>query len=273
MRRYTLVILALLFLSCGEEPKTPEEQQHDLISKFSPIIRGTWVDEEYVAALEQTKSPKEAFNAFNGLAYMRIEPSEISGDSIIVSSSLNNHESYTFYLIMQQGQDEKSLKTAHTDKEGGYYDLSYEIDDDTTLLLKHYDDNNKLTNSKRYIAVTGPQTGDSQPYGVAYMVNIILFAGDYELTDERDGSTKNIELTRDGLVNGMETHSTYYVFTDFTDEEETNLDEMLFDEHTRNQKGYIFEIDGNTIRLYKALENEERTLLIKGEHTYTLTRQ
>lgn len=274
MHRTIIFITALIILvSCGEEAKTPEEQQHATISKFSPIIQGTWISADYAAALENSKSAKTAFDAFDGPAYMRIEPSDITGDTIIVSSSLNNHDSYSFYLFMRQGQDDRSLKTAHTDDKGGYYELSYEIDKDTTLLLKHYADNNDHTSTQRYVKITGPQSSESQPYGVAYVANTVLFAGNYQLTDERDGSVEQIELTPDGLVKGMDAHSTYFVFTDFTGDEETNLDEMLFDERTRTQKGYIFEISGDTTRLYKALENEDRTRLIKGVHTYTLVKQ
>lgn len=275
MKKILIAILPVLMLAaCGSNgSKTEELSQHDLITKFTPIISGTWVLSDYVAALEKTRSPKEASAALKGPVMMQINPADMNGDTVYVGSSLNNHEGYTFYLYMRAGQDAYSLQTGHTDESGGFYELAYEAGADTTLLLKHYSDDATLLDSKAYTKVTGPQGDESQPYGVAYMANKVLFAGDYTLTEEATGEVQDITLTADGIIKGMGTHSTYFVFTDFESEEETNLDELLFDERTRNQKGYIFEIEGDTIRLYKALENEERTLLIKGEHSYTMVRR
>lgn len=272
---FVLLLPILLLAACGEDSvEDKAANRHELISEFSPIIQGTWVLTDYIDALEKTKSPMEASAMLTGPVFMRIDPSEITGDTIYVASSMNNHEGYTFYLFMQQGADKQSLKTDHMDESGqGSYELSYEINDDTTLFLRKYNDDKKLVSSRSFTKVTGPQGADSQPYGVAYMANKVLFAGEYTIRDEITGETKEIELTPDGFVEGMETHHTYYVFTDFMEEVETNLDEMLFDEHTRNQKGYIFDIEGDTIMLFKAMENEERTLLIKGPLTYTLVRK
>lgn len=260
--------------ACGQDENPSNDNQHNIISQFTPIINGTWVLTDYIDALTKTQSPKEASAVLKNVVVMQIDPTEMEGDTVFVSSSMNNHKSFTFYLFMRLGQDNQSLQTELTnDERESFFELSYNTDTDTTLLLKEYDKDKKLISSKSFAKVTGPQNQDSQPYGIAYMANKILFAGKYTLTDETDGSRKIIELTPDGLVKGMGIHSTYFVFTDFMEEVETNLDEMLFDENTRNQKGYIFEINADTIRLYKALENEERTLLIRGEHRYTLMRQ
>lgn len=275
MRKLLITLIAAFgLLSCTDSESTTQNNQENIIKTFSPIIEGSWVLTDYVNVLQQTKSPKASSGILKDVVYMRIDPSTMDGDTLIVSSSLNNHEGYTFYLFMREGQNEQSLQTGHTNETNkGFYELSYNTENgDTALWLNYYNEQKELTDKKSFTKITGPSSENGQPLNVAYMANKVLFSGNYTVTD-KEGKTTQATLTDDGLVTGIADHSTYYVFTDFMDEDETNLDELLFDERTKNQKGYIFEIAGDTTRLYKALENEDRTLLVKGELTYTMVRE
>ena len=128
--------------------------------------------------------------------------------------------------------------------------------------------------SKRsFTKVTGPQTEDSEPYSLQYMVNKHLFAGDYQATDDK-GKTSTITLTEDGLLKGVEEHKTYFIFTDFVGEEPGyTVDELCFDEQTKNQKPFLYKINADTLRLYEAKENEERTKISQGPLKYTLVKK
>lgn len=263
-----------LFAACGNDSATETDKPENLTEKFAPYINGSWIMTDYVHNLATTKSPKASSEKLKDVVYMSINTAEMDGDTIIVSSSLNNHEGYTFYLFMRKGQNEQSLQTEHTDETGdGFYELSYEVNNnDTMLYLNHYSAGKQFIGKKSFSKITGAQSENGQPYNVAYVANKVLFSGNYTVTDS-EGKTSKANFTDDGLVTGIGGHKTYYIFTDFIGDDETNLDELLFDEHTMSQKGYIFEISGDTTRLYKASENEERTLLIKGPLTYTLVRE
>lgn len=229
---------------------------------------------DYITDLQKTKSPKASAGVLQGVVSMEIDPADPTGDTSIVSASLNNHEGMTFYLFYRPGQDGQSLTTALTDEDGSgnFYELAYNISGtDTTLQLKHYNKEKKLLDTRGFTRVTGPLTDDSEPYGLQYMANKVLLSGTYNVTDD-EGNAFKAELTDDGMAKGVAGHTTYYIFTDFIGDEQTNLDEMVFDPGSKTQKPYIFEIKADTVWLYKAMENEERTLLIKGPLKYTMVR-
>lgn len=265
--------LPLLLLACGDVEKTGTPK--DIKATFMPIVNGTWVMEDYFTELEKTNSPKLASEKLKGIVSMDINTSDIQGDSLVVSASWNNHEGYVYHLFFRQGQDEQSLVTTHPYSDNGtdFYELAYTVDNnDTLLVMKLYGKDKKLKEQRRYVKVTGPQADNSEPYGIQYVANKVLLSGKYTATDS-NGISSTIEMTDDGMVTGFGKHTTYYIYTDFLGAELTNLDEMSFDAFTKTQKPYIFEIAKDTVYLYQALENEERTLLIRGPLKYTLIKQ
>lgn len=272
-----LLVFPMLLLSCGNESNSSQKEQPVSIKEqFVPIINGTWVATDYLEEVAKTKSPKAAFAKAEGLVAMEINTAEILSDSLTVAGSWNNHEGYLYTIYFKQGQDGKSLVTTHTYNDYGtdFYELSYKLvnNTDTQLLFKRYSADKKLKEERSYVKVTGPLTADSEPYGLQYMVNKTLFSGKYTAIDA-NGATSEIELTDDGMVKGFGTHKIYYVYTDFMDGDFTNMDEMSFDAFTKEQKPYIFELSGDTLKLYQALQNEERTQLIRGPYKYSLVRK
>lgn len=276
MKKLLLTLLATYTLAaCGSGETETKDKPAGIHSTFSPMVKGTWVMTNYITDLQKTKSPKVSAGVLQGVVSMEIDPSAIYGDTTIVSANFNNHEGMTFYLFFRPGQEAKSLPTALTDEDGSgnFYELRYNIaGKDTLLELKHYNKEKKLLDTRNFTKVTGPLTEDSEPYGLQYMANKVLFSGKYNVTDDEGNSFKG-ELTDDGMAKGIGIHTTYYIFTDFIGDEQTNLDEMVFDKGTKTQKPYIFEIKGDTILLYKAMENEERTLLIRGPLKYTMVKE
>lgn len=277
MKRLLIVLsLAISLAACGGDEKTTNEgQEQTLQERFTPMIKGSWVMLYYLTDLDSTKSPKISSRKLEGIVSMDIDPTPYAGDTVIISGSLNNHERFTFYMFYRPGQEENALATAYTNGKdnGEFYELEYTIHNhDTLVALIHYDKDKEYIDSRFFVRASGPQSDNGQPYGLSYMANKVLFSGNYTVTDE-NGKTTDATFTDDGLVTGIGNHTTYFVFTDFTGEDETNLDEMLFDEHTKTQKGYIFEIKENTTYLYQALENEDRTQLIRGDLKYTMIKK
>lgn len=270
-----ILMLPLLLMACSSGNPETTEAPKDLKGTFQPIINGVWVMTDYLDALAATKSPKAASSKLEGIVSMEINTSEIQGDSLIVAGSWNNHEGYVFNIYFRQGQDAQSLVTTHPYNDFGtdFHELSYAVENkDTLLLLKRYNKDKQLQHTRKFRKVTGPQTADSEPYGLQYMANKVLLSGKYLAIDEK-GTSTNIELTDDGMAKGFGKHTTYYIYTDFLGNELTNLDEMSFDPFTKTQKPYVFEIKGDTVLLYQAMENDERTLLIRGPLKHTLIKQ
>ncbi|MBS1771577.1 MAG: hypothetical protein JST82_01865 [Bacteroidetes bacterium] len=264
---FFLSVLVVLF-GCKS---TPPKSGAELMKDFAPHIDGVWVMTDYINDLSKTKSPLASANKLDGVVSMEITSSLLSNDTLAVHGSLNNHEGLDFHIVMKEGQNKTSLTTDITeaDHKGGFYELGYE---DKSLMLYHYNKDKKLLDKRAFTKVEGPLTEDSEPYGLQYMANRVLFAGKYDATDET-GKQSEIEFTEDGMLHGVEGHTIYYVFTDFIGDPEGNLDEMCFDFQQKTQKPYIFEIKGDTTKLYAASENEERTQLIQGDLKYTLVKK
>ena len=274
MKKLLLLLFIPFLLTACEADNTDNQQTAD-VSDYKPVIAGTWVVKDYYDALEKTKSPKEAYTSLKGIVSMIIDTTDMEGDSILVSARWNHKESYLYNIYLRPGKGAHSLQTTHPYSNYGsdYLEIAYTIEKgDTVLQMNRYDNAGKQKESKTYLRVTGPQGPDSEPYGVQYVANKVLFSGKYKATDE-NGKTMDVELTDDGLVKGFGTHTLYYIYTDFDGDELTNLDEMAFDAFTKTQKPYIFEIKDGNILLYQALQNDERTQLIRGDLKYTLVKE
>lgn len=264
----------MLLLAACQPRNTSNTSKLPVADKFKPIVNGTWVMTDYINSLAKTKSPVASIGVLTDVVSMSIISAETTGDSLTVSASLNNHEGYLFTVYFREGQNDHSIPTSHDDGiAGNFYELSYAINGkDTTLSLCHYNKEKKLLDERSFTKVTGVQSENGEPYGIQYMANKVLVAGKYKATDE-SGKQLDVTLTDDGLVNGIEGHSTYYIFTDYIAEEEGyKVDELMFDERTKNQKSFIFSRSNDTLLLYQAVENAERTKMERGKLKYTMVR-
>lgn len=268
--------VAVFFSACNNNStKATKNEADEIAAKIEPFIQGSWVMSDYITSLSQTKSPLASGSVLTDIVSLDIDTrGQHSGDSASVAASLNNHEGYAFYIYFRKGQSGTSIPTNHTDDKGGFYEMDYTIvDADTLLVLYHYGNDKKLLDKRNYTRWKSPLAENDEPSVLQRTANSILFTGKYKATDDK-GITTDWEFTSGGIAQGVEGHSTYYVFTDFIAEEEGyKIDEMCFDEHTKTQKPFIFSIKGDTTYLYQAKENTERTKLEQGPLKYTLLKQ
>lgn len=273
MRKLLLIIAgASLIASCKQGGN--EDKKAGAKGAVLPYLQGTWVMTDYINDLKATGSPLQSSGKLTGIVSMTINKDVAENDSLPVPGSLNNHEGTSFNIILQQGANKQQLKTDLADNStGNYYEIGYDAGKDTSAVLIEYNKDHKEVGKHYFSKVTGPQTDDSEPYGLQYMANKILLTGTYNATDDA-GKTSTVEFTEDGLVKGVGGHKTYYIFTDFLGEGDGyKIDELCFDEQTKNQKPYIFQIRKDTVRLYQAKENAERTKLEQGPLKYTLIKK
>ncbi|WP_028981125.1 hypothetical protein [Sporocytophaga myxococcoides] len=252
----------ILLTNCSNSnTSTIEKESNQLDSlkqKFVPILNGVWVLTDYINSIEQTKSPVKSSNKLRGVVTMIIDET-INSDSIDVGSSWNNHEGYNFITYFQTGQNNNSLKTNIPDYEeiSSFYELGYEtINNQTSLVLYHYDKTKKLIDKKSFTKVANKQSDNDAAWGLQYIVNKKLFAGNYLLIDSTNSFTK-VSLKSDGSFSGHSDFKTYYVFTDFMGGPETSLDEIDFNFYTKNSKGFAFKIVSDTTYLYSTIGDEE----------------
>lgn len=277
MKRLLYIIAALIVLaSCKDKATQQAEEAKELADRFAPVINGAWVMTGYIEDLAKTKSPLASSEILKDIVSMEINTADYTGDSLYVAVSFNNHEGGGFMAYFRPGKNEQSITTALPDYQNSInsYELGYDIaNGDTSLVLYHYGAGGKLHDKRSYSKVAPLTTENGEPSALQRATNNVLFAGSYTATDE-NGTTTDVSFAEDGIITGFEGHSTYYIFTDFIAEEEGyRIDEIIFDERTKNQKPFIFEISGDTTRLFSASENYERTQLLKGALKYTLTRK
>ncbi len=272
-RLFILSAIALL-AACKNSSKQSGEDAAKITAGIEPVIQGTWVMTEYINDLQKTQSPLASSARLQGIVSLNIDTWGHTGDSSSISGSLNNHEGYAFNIYFREGKEENSIQTdLKGDSNDDKYELGYTISNkDTALVLYHYK-NDKLADKRSFTKVTGEVSENGEPHGLQYMVNKVLFSGNYTATDDK-GKTTDVKFTNDGIVEGFEGHTTYFVFTDFIAESDGyKIDELCLDERTKTQKPFIFEASNDTIRFYAASEDYDRTKLIKGALKYTLVKK
>ena len=280
MRQLTYIFLTLFILTSCSNDRTSNadkgaNQIDSLKQTFIPIFNGVWVLTDYIKAIEQTKSPLKAADKLKGVVTMIIDAG-IKSDSVEVGSSWNNHEGYNFTTYFIAGQNLNSLKTniPDYDEKTNYYELGYEtINNETFLVLYHYNKANKLIDKKLFTKVAEKQQDNDAAWGLQSIVNEKLFSGKYLLIDSTNSSTE-INLKSDGSLTGYSDFKTYYVFTDFMGGPETILDGMAFNLNEKNSKWFAFKISSDTTYLYSTTGDEEAGELLQLDKIqYRLVRQ
>lgn len=280
MRQLTYIFLtSFIFTSCSNDKNSNVDkgsnQIDSLKQKFIPILNGVWVLTDYIKEIEQTKSPSKSSDKLQDVVTMIIE-ADIKSDSIHVGASWNNHEGYNFSTYYLQGQKQNSLKTniPDYDEKTNYYELGFEtVSNKTVLVIYHYNKANKLIDKKAFTKVADKQQDNDAAWGLQYIVNEILFSGNYLLIDSTNSTTK-VTFKSDGSLIGHAQFKTYYVFTDFTGDSETTLDQIVFNVNENNSKWFAFHIFGDSTFIYSTIGDEESGELLQIDKIkYKLVRQ
>jgi hypothetical protein len=275
---YVLVIVSL-FLSCRSDSKRDDNSGVDkltqqLIKQFSPVIQGVWVRKKYIDKVTKTKSPFAAEDEAIGMTVKYINTSHIKGDSLTVSNGMGNHEGGQFVLKFHQGKKYKSTLTINNDLFSDVHgELGYSIKkNDTTLVLYSYNDEKKSWSTIQYVKALNTQADDDIGYGLNFLINKRVFSDKYTCIDST-GMQSNVTLTNDGKIIGLPCFKTYYIQNDLGSEPMSNLDEINFDLMSKNQKGYTFKFDKDTLKLYDIKANSDSTLELVGSLKYKLVKQ
>ncbi|GGB12067.1 MULTISPECIES: hypothetical protein [Mucilaginibacter] len=290
MKNSSLLILILIaVISCKSKNKTPVSDtasqsdkqtantipNRDSLQQIKTIMHGNWVKSDYIADLIRTKSPYISSKKLSGIAALEISLGSAKSDSLVAGVSLNNHEGANLTLFLKQGNNRASFKTNWIDYEvsTNYYELGYQITGgDTSLLLYHYNKNNQVIDSTKYIRVLDKQIVNDMGYGIDYITNKLLISGDYIMTGA-DGKQSSVTFTNAGKVRGFSEYETYYVNTDFVAGPENDLDQLSFNVDTHHQKNFLFRVKGDTLNIYKTDFSADSIHLKWGKLEYELVKR
>jgi hypothetical protein len=248
----------------------------EVAQKFKPFIEGIWVKQSYIDALEKTKSPYKSRKSLGGVALMMIDFKSVNADKLTIGYSLGNHEGASFDLFFKTGQTTNSLKTDLKDYgvKSDYFELGYVVNNkDTSVVLFHYNEAQKLINKTLYIKVANKASNANDlGWGIEFITNKQLITGRYKTTDI-NATVTDVEFDINGDVSGFPNFNSYYISTDFAAGSENNLDMIIFDPSATQEKSYTYKISADTLKLFYTKSNADHTELMIGELAYILIKK
>ncbi len=269
-----LVLLSagVLMLACTGNKTTAFRQS--VATNYS----GVWVLTDYIKMVDSTKSPAQSRVVLRDIVSMVID-TLTAQDSLLVDININNHEGWFFTAYLENEQTAGHLKTDMRDYDDStnYYELGIEvINNENFLFLYHYNEANELLQKVQFTKVADKTAGDDMriAYGIQYVVNEKIFAGDYTVI-EGNYVGADITFQVDGSLTGLPGISSYYVFTDYAISPSDYPDVILFDFMTPQRQELVFQVQQDTLALYKSVEfGQEGTGNLKaGALAYKLARK
>lgn len=259
-------------------------QSETLAQHFGPIIRGAWVNANYLAVVTKTKSPIVAFDSSGYVSEILINPAIKSGDSLLSGVGYGNHEGGDITIYFRAGEKPNALPTNQRDYEspGSFTELSYQLSSqDTTLLLTTYNKSRKVVRQAKYQRIPG--AGLSQLEVLNYAVNKLLFVGNYTGVDSI-GRPVRIQFTANGRINGLKGAKKYNINTDFGAGPGNDIDHLTLDINSKQSRLLSYSHNADTLRLYSASVIETKLKpgtddelidekMTKGRLLFTLIRQ
>lgn len=264
MNKSSLILFIIILIAgCGSDKKEITIDTENKVSiadslkqQFLPIIGGSWVGRNYLALLEENKSPMKSFEKADGI-FSVIIPFEAEKDTAWVNIDYNNHEADGFTVYFKPGTQKASLATNYKmyDRETDFFELSYAVTNrDTILFINRFNASKKLVKSMAFKRVSRETATDYSGYPVEVAVNKLLFEGEYTYTDSLN-QTGKVVFKDDGTVTGFGKFVKYYVNTDYTvyDPEELPATDFIYLHKANSDNAgtiYDYSITGNTLFLW-----------------------
>ena len=103
-------------------------------------------------------------------------------------------------------------------------------------------------------------------------LNKTLFSGTYERVDFL-GPPSEIKLTNDGAITGMPNWNKYFVIADFVAAGDSATDEICFEINTKNQICFAYKFDGDTLRLFREIQDKNKEFQKLGDLEYEFVKK
>lgn len=266
---YFIVLIVLIFLSCGETGKTnspdtvspaKEVQQDTAKLRLLRIIEGGWVCAPYVTDLLSSRSPFHADKYAGFQTELMIDISRMQGDTLFnPGSMLNYNENHQFWILLETGADKKIQARIYEGQNWNNHSfyIDYKIANRDTVLAicDRNEDTGQAVSEENYIRIfrtlVVPEN-DMPPTALEYLVNRTLFSGRYQLCDKK-GNVLPGEVVFDNLGNmsGIESFKKYRVNVDFDGSAYPQFDFVNMVDLTDGFNSFAFTRKEDRIELYE----------------------
>lgn len=278
MFRLVFPFLLFFFYSCGNSPaeisgKTDSSEINSFVSDSSKkrllqIVRGGWINEEYISALARYRSPMDAASFGLPEQQMAFDVSELRGDTLNnFYGRVNYHEGQRFEIVFYKKPDGQ---TGMYINEAGEYvadpmQLNYEIDNtDTVLLLTIAGEENKTLRYRREFHEFVEKDEMVLP-AIELHINRNYFAGHW-----KNGNTV-LELDEYGQVINFNGYKRYAVsFID--DYPQSRPDEITFYNDTAGVT-YAYTMKDRNLNLYELHQSADGMEISRGKLVYVFKRE
>jgi hypothetical protein len=252
--------LGILFVCCKNDPKDTVDTQKELhTTKQGPLsmqesianLDGTWIADDYMAAIEKNKS------IYNNPAYT----TSLFGFSVIADSLAIDGRDYLFgFSKIDAGYTWPIFYNNST----GRFEYDVKMQDEIIPPSPFY----IKTIDATTVELVFSKPAKTERYRKADLesdINKILFAGTY--TDQ--ATNEKVTFTEDGKVTGLPGKVMYYVQFENDDEFAVPFDAVDLFDKPDDEAGepFHYKIKGNTLTLYKINQEETEN---DSEYKYTI---
>ena len=160
------------------------------------------------------------------------------------------------------------------DVEGNTFALGYNVSkSDTTLIVYTFDKVGKLTHVDHYFRVFKNEfQGHKLGYSTYYVVNKVLIAGNYLMTDTLNSVSK-VAFDNYGKVTGFPGAKVYSIDVDFETPPGNNTDQIDFNIGQKNNPTFAFKFNHDTLNLFQVSFDKDSIDYILGKRVYKLVKQ
>jgi hypothetical protein len=268
-----LLFICIPFASCQNATPVDHKQQANEIEsikqKLAPLFNGDWVVVPYMDSIKVSKSPYKSQNTLSGIVEFDIQIKAPLPDSITIGA-INIHEGTSLTIYFRPGKLPNSLPISLKDDKSpnDNFELGYNVEkDDTALSIYHFSQAGILISETKYSKVTNHNEEAFQ-----YQLNKTLFSGTYERFDSLSTASE-IKLTNDGAIIGMPSWNKYFVIADFVAAGDSATDEICFEIYTKNQICFAYRFDGDTLRLFKEIQDKNGEFQKLGNLEYEFVKK
>lgn len=231
------------------------------------IIRGGWLSEEYMHALEKYQSPMEA--AAYGLPeqQMAFDISQLHGDTLVnFLGRMHYREGDRFELVFNKKSDGKTSMYINEDRNytAEPLQMNYEISGkDTILLLRVTGEHTKRLRYRRVFRHFSANDGSALPAMEMY-INRRLFAGAWVCGND------TIRFTESGKLKKFPGFNRYAVVY-LADNPGSQHDEISFFSDTAGVT-YAFTLRQDKLSLYEIEDTDDPVSFSRGRLVYSFAR-
>lgn len=272
MNSRLLLFLFLIFLfSCGEEKRqvfSEEKNQHhhhELVSdsakaRLLQIVQGGWINETYLAALNEYRSPMDAARFGWPAQQIAFDRSGLRGDTLYNPAGLKHCSSgRRFDLVFYPKEDGRTgmyIEDGENER-GQSAELNYEIRDaDTILLLTVRGEHAQTLRFRREFHDFTEEDGVVLT-AIELHINRNFFAGEWKNENQQTAFSEY------GSVRNFSGYKRYAVsFTD--DHPQSQPDKITFYNDTVG-KTFVYTTKDGNLKFYELFESKDGRVMERGD--------